>query len=231
MLKDPSTAWLKMIVALALVPACSGGSGNSSSEAGANGASSNAPQSFANMTPAPGASAGAGVPTADPMTGSTGPFAAGASAGGAAAQQGAGGTAPPSSSNAVTYYKDIRPVIETHCLECHVAGGIGPFALDSYAAVNMVAGQVAAAVMGGIMPPWPADSSCNPLIDDRSLLQADKDLFAAWKADGFLEGDPSQYVKPKPLEQIAPSGPPSVMFGSGAPVTPRSRARTNTAAS
>jgi hypothetical protein len=218
---DRSQAGITTILALALAlaPACNNRRGTSGGAGGANGSLPNAVQPSTPVTPAPGV--GAPVPNAGPMMGSTTPLAGGAGTGGAAAPQGTAGMTPPSSSNAVTYNKDIRPVIETHCLECHVAGGIGPFALDSYAAVNMVAGQVASAVMRGIMPPWPASSACNPLIDDRSLLPADKDLFAAWQAGGFLEGDPSQYVKPKPLEQISPSGAPSVMFAAGGTYTPQ----------
>ena len=61
------------------------------------------------------------------------PPAAGGSDG---ATAGTGGASPndpmmmPSDSGVTTYHRDLRPVIEANCVECHVAGGIGPFPLD-----------------------------------------------------------------------------------------------------
>jgi hypothetical protein len=148
---------------------------------------------------------------------------AGEGTGGADAGSG-GSAAPPPPSGAVTYHKDVRALIEKHCLECHVAGGVGPFTLDGFAAVNAVAAGVVPVVSSGYMPPWPADGSCNPLIDDRSLSQAEKDVFTAWQTDGYLEGDPNDYVKPPPRDVIVPTGAPSLMLAPKGSFTPAANA-------
>jgi hypothetical protein len=51
----------------------------------------------------------------------------------------------------VTYHKDIRAVLETNCLSCHVAAGVGPFPLDSWDSVHMVSVRVVGAVSTGAL--------------------------------------------------------------------------------
>jgi hypothetical protein len=207
MLGGRRSAWLRAILVLAFVAACGGGGRDDNSSV---------PQD-------PGSrSGGAG---ASSMPGSAGMHAPKAGTGGAAPASGSGGMSAPSTApNAVTYHKDIRPLVEAHCLACHVAGGVGPFALDTYDAVKMVEGDMVHVVTSGFMPPWPADSACNPLIEDRSLPQAEKDRFAAWKDGGYLEGDPSQYMKPPPVEQIVPIGDPDIMLAASGSYTPQANA-------
>src|SRR5262249_31077215 len=123
----------------------------------------------------------------------------------------------------VTYHKNIRPIIESNCLDCHVAGGIGPFALDSYAAVKQVGSTVVNAVKSGIMPPWPADPNCHPLRDDRSLKPEARDAFMAWQTAGFQEGDPATYVAP-PKAETVDLGPPTLTLSPGGTYTPKPNA-------
>ena len=68
----------------------------------------------------------------------------------------------------VSFHKDIRPMIEARCLGCHVDGGSGPFPLDTWPAVESVAGLVVNAVMTRHMPPWLADSTdCTKIRGDQ----------------------------------------------------------------
>lgn len=131
-------------------------------------------------------------------------------------------TAPASgAAGGITYHKDIRPIIESNCLSCHVQGGIGPFALDNYAAVKMVAGSVVNAVKSKIMPPWPASSDCTPIRDARNLSDANIDAFTQWQTAMFPEGDPSTYVAPPPAAAEEDIGPPSITLDAGMKYTPQ----------
>ena len=38
-----------------------------------------------------------------------------------------------------TWYTDVLPIVEENCVSCHTAGGIAPFALDSFAAAGLMA--------------------------------------------------------------------------------------------
>src|SRR5689334_16479644 len=43
---------------------------------------------------------------------------------------------PSDTSNALTYYKDVKPIIDEKCTACHVDGGIAPVPFTEYEAVK-----------------------------------------------------------------------------------------------
>ena len=111
----------------------------------------------------------------------------------------------------VSYHRDIRPVLENSCLGCHIEGGAGPFALDSWEGVDQVSPLVVSAVTSGRMPPWPASDTCQDLRDVKALSPATRDLFQAWADDGYLEGDASDYREGKQLSSAKLGEPDRVM--------------------
>jgi hypothetical protein len=48
----------------------------------------------------------------------------------------------------------VAPLVNEKCVKCHQAGGIAPFALDTFSAVDKMAGTIAAVVQMGMMPPY-----------------------------------------------------------------------------
>ena len=104
---------------------------------------------------------------------------------------------PPGAAPEVpTYWNDIQPLIAASCASCHRAGGIAPFALDSYAAAAPVAGLIAQVTQARIMPPWPPGSRTPRLKYDRSLTDAQIALLAAWAAAGAPQGTLPATVPP-----------------------------------
>ena len=126
---------------------------------------------------------------------------------------GGGGIGGGSAETGVTYHKDVRALLEQHCLDCHVAGGIGPFELDSYDAAAPVAALIAAAVSDGRMPPWPARQDCHPLRDVRALPEAEVQVFLDWLANDAAEGDPDDYVEPTIMTRDI--GAPTIELDAG----------------
>jgi len=59
--------------------------------------------------------------------------------------------------NSVTYSKDIAPILQKHCVECHRAGEIAPFALTHYDEIVGWADTIVEVIQEGRMPPWHAD--------------------------------------------------------------------------
>src|SRR6185295_10508915 len=55
---------------------------------------------------------------------------------------------------AVTYWKDVAPVVNAKCLGCHQQGGIAPVQLETYDQVKLNAASIAAQVSSGRMPPY-----------------------------------------------------------------------------
>ncbi len=93
---------------------------------------------------------------------------------------------------ALTYYQDIKPILDARCVSCHLDGGIGPFALDSFERVSDLAFAIKSAVVDRRMPPWPAAEGCAPYDHQLSMTQAEIDAVAAWVDAGAQAGDPQQ---------------------------------------
>jgi len=103
----------------------------------------------------------------------------------------------PLVSTAITYHGKISRIIQRHCLECHRAGGIGPFTLATYNDLVAHAGMIETVVTNQTMPPWFADDSHDgtgadhALIwaNDRSLAASDREQLLAWLRGGRPRGD------------------------------------------
>ncbi len=92
---------------------------------------------------------------------------------------------------AVTYYRDIKAILDRSCAGCHAPGNIAPFALQTYEQARQFAPALAASVGAGTMPPWPPDAACNAYKHDRSLPEAERAAIAAWAELGAPAGDPA----------------------------------------
>jgi len=111
-------------------------------------------------------------------------------------------------SKAPTWHQDVAPVISQHCTGCHVAGGIAPFALDSYEAAAPMAPAVAAAIESGEMPPWFAKETADcqprkPWADDLRLSDDEIAMIRAWADAGAPEGDEKNAATLIPPPQIS----------------------------
>lgn len=91
-----------------------------------------------------------------------------------------------------TWYRDVAPLAQAHCQQCHVAGGIAPFSVERYEQVKNWHAAIASSVTAKRMPPWsPDERSCGQKLQgSRTLTQAEIDVFNAWSAAGGPEGDP-----------------------------------------
>lgn len=102
-------------------------------------------------------------------------------------------------SAAPTYYKDVKPILDTKCTQCHAANGIGGFSLTTFDDARTRAQAIAPAVQSGRMPPWFAEGPLDQYIGDRRLTDAQKATIAAWVQGGTLEGDPAD-TPPEPAQ-------------------------------
>ncbi len=110
---------------------------------------------------------------------------------GAGGAGGAGGMAP---AGAPTWHQDIAPIVHSNCVGCHHEGGIGPFALETYAQAAPLAGLIVDSIASGRMPPWGSaeTDSCQPrhsFKDDLRLSADEQAAVAAWQAAEAPEGD------------------------------------------
>lgn len=101
----------------------------------------------------------------------------------------------------VTYARHVSRILQQNCVECHVDGGIAPFALDDFESVSPRAAMIRAVVEDGLMPPWFAAHEEGPSrwVGDRSLLPEERDLLDRWIEAGKPAGDPAEL--PLPVER------------------------------
>ncbi len=105
---------------------------------------------------------------------------------------GGSGAGTPEPEAAIVYYRDAKPVIDAKCGNCHVAGGIAPFALTTFDEVSVHAAAIRAAVESGTMPPWLANDECNSYLNDRSLNAEQLATIVGWVDAGAHAGDPAE---------------------------------------
>jgi mono/diheme cytochrome c family protein len=98
----------------------------------------------------------------------------------------------------VTYYDDVAPIFQDHCMFCHQDGGIGPFKLNDYGTAKQNAAAIAANTASGAMPPWSvtSDGTCGDFAGSLALTPEQIDTISKWQKGGALEGTPHELTVP-----------------------------------
>ncbi len=106
-------------------------------------------------------------------------------------------SAPAGSDHAsVTYSNQVSRMLQKHCLECHRAGEIGPFAMDSYQNVVGWADTMQETIDNGRMPPWHADPDHGSFRNARVMPESDKQILRDWIAAGMPKGNDDELPEP-----------------------------------
>src|SRR5687768_7685031 len=100
-------------------------------------------------------------------------------------------------SAAPTFYKDVLPVLQNRCQECHRAGEIGPASFMTYKETRPWAKAIREAVISKKMPPWFAEPAHGKWVNDRSLSKQEIDTLVAWADAGAAEGNVNDAPPPK----------------------------------
>ena len=100
----------------------------------------------------------------------------------------------------VTFSKDVAPILQRNCQNCHRPGEAAPFSLMTYQQARPWAKAMKEAVRLKKMPPWFADPHYGKFSNDRSMSQKDAETLAAWADFGAPEGDPKDLPAPAKFE-------------------------------
>jgi hypothetical protein len=90
-----------------------------------------------------------------------------------------------------TFYRDVLPILQEHCQECHRAGGIGPMGLERYAQTKAFAAAIAHVTKDKTMPPWFAEPGVGKFSNDPSLTAEQIRVLERWSQAGAPEGNPA----------------------------------------
>jgi hypothetical protein len=112
-----------------------------------------------------------------------------------------------SAADAPTFYKDVLPILQANCQNCHRPGEVAPMSLLTYEQARPWARAIKNAVVSKKMPPWFAEPGYAHLSNERRLVEREIATLSAWADGGAPAGDPS-------------TAPPALKFESGWNLTP-----------
>jgi hypothetical protein len=105
--------------------------------------------------------------------------------------------AAPAVGDDVTYTRDIAPVLQRSCENCHRPGGAGPMPLTSYEEVRpwarAIKQRTSIGPHAGVMPPWYMEKNIGiqHYKDDPSLSDVEIAKIARWADSGAPRGNPA----------------------------------------
>lgn len=119
-----------------------------------------------------------------------------------------------------TYYRDVAPLLQKHCQECHRPNQVAPFSLLSYDQARKRATDLAVVVEDKRMPPWHASTTVGgPFKEARVLSDAEKETLTDWVAAGCPEGDPKSGPTPREFSSDWSLGEPDLVLKVAEPYT------------
>ena len=102
----------------------------------------------------------------------------------------------------ISYANQIAPLLVDNCVTCHRTGGIGPFAMNSYAVVQGFSPMIREVIVTRRMPPWHADPHVGTFEGARSLTREQTQTLVHWIEAGSPRGD-----GPDPLAEMSKQWP------------------------
>jgi mono/diheme cytochrome c family protein len=101
----------------------------------------------------------------------------------------------------ITYARDVAPIFQKNCQQCHQPGAIGPMSLTTYQEVRPWAKSIKQKVLLGEMPPYRYDRGIGiqSLKYDFRLSDAEIQTIARWVDSGSPQGNPADMPPPLSL--------------------------------
>ena len=109
----------------------------------------------------------------------------------------------------VTFAKDIAPILQRSCQNCHRADGVAPMSLVTYEEVRPWARAIKTRTgigpKAGVMPPWYIEKNIGiqGYKNDPSLSATEVAMIAKWADSGAPLGNPADLPKPRVFADAA----------------------------
>jgi len=122
----------------------------------------------------------------------------------------------------VTFAKDIAPILQQKCQECHHAGSMAPMSLVTHEETRPWAKAIRERVITRQMPPWHNEPTVGvqKFKNDMSLSQTQIDTIVRWVDSGAPLGDrkdmpaPRQWANADEWKAAPELGPPDIIVKS-----------------
>lgn len=116
-----------------------------------------------------------------------------------------------------TYARDIAPIVQANCVQCHRDGEIAPFPLATYGDVAKRARQIVSVTQSRFMPPWKPEPDFGHFLNERRLTEREVALFKTWAEGGAPEGDAADLPPPPKFVEGWQLGEPDLVVKMAEP--------------
>src|SRR5207247_2392204 len=101
-----------------------------------------------------------------------------------------------------TFSKDIAPILQKRCQECHHPNTFAPMSLLTYEEARPWARSIRQKVLAREMPPWYVDKNIGVehFRNDVSLTDKEIATIAAWADGGAPQGNPADMPPPRTFQ-------------------------------
>jgi hypothetical protein len=105
---------------------------------------------------------------------------------------------PATVGSTATFYRDVLPILQNHCQNCHRPGRLAPISFMSYRETRPWADAMKYAVVSKQMPPWYGERPYVPssLREHGSLKVSEVETIVRWVEQGAPAGDPKDAPPP-----------------------------------
>ncbi len=133
----------------------------------------------------------------------------------------------PKAEGTITFTRDVAPILQNHCQECHRPTQIGPMPLLTYEDALGWSAMIREVVEEKRMPPWHADPKHGKFANDRSLSDKDRATLLGWIEQKCPRGEAKDMPAPKPFADGWRIGKPDAVFTMKAPMSIPAKAEGN----
>ena len=121
--------------------------------------------------------------------------------------------------HAVVFTKDIAPILQKHCEECHRQNGVAPMALVTYEETRPWARAIKERVSRREMPPFHATGALGRYVGDPRLTDAEISTISAWVDNGSPKGNLKDSPAPRQWKNDWALGTPDIIVKAKQPYT------------
>ena len=121
---------------------------------------------------------------------------------------------PPLGPRSRRYHKDVTPILQKNCQDCHRPGQVAPFSLLTYEQARKRAGDLAHVTAERIMPPWPASTTVGGPFRDAAGAARRGDRHPAGLGRGRRAPRATRATRPRPASSPRdwPLGEPDLVL-------------------
>src|SRR5580704_12781915 len=99
----------------------------------------------------------------------------------------------------VTFTRDVAPILQAKCQQCHRPQDVAPFALMTYDDAVTYARDIKSSLTLKTMPPWKPVPGFNEFQDSYAITDDERNTVLAWIDAGTPMGDPADMPPPLPV--------------------------------